>query len=65
MTYEIYLFSNLIKLYDKNFELKPYDVQFDLLPQYYKHFELSEFNTNDKGLYECILDYCKHHFPNN
>jgi hypothetical protein len=64
MNYEQYLFSNLIKLYDENFALNPYDVQFDLIPQYYRHFVISEFNDNDKGLYECILDYCKHHFPN-
>jgi hypothetical protein len=63
--YEIYLFSCLLKLYDKDFDSLPYDVQFDVLPEYYHHFELSEFNTDDKGLYKCIEDYLKHHFDNN
>ena len=63
--YELYLFSCLIKLYDKNFEKQPYDIQFDLLPTYYHHFELSIFNADDKSLYDCIVDYCNHHFPNN
>lgn len=63
--YELYLFSCLVKLYDKNFDLQPYDVQFDVLPFYYHHFELSEFNVEDKGLYECINDYLKHQFENN
>ena len=63
--YDLYLFSNLLKLYDKEFEKTPYDVQFDELPQRYHHFEISEFNTDKKGLYECIIDYLQHHFPNN
>lgn len=65
MNYELYLFSQLLKIYDKTFEYNPYDEQFDLLPEYYHHFELSEFNTDEKGLYECIIDYLQHHFPNN
>lgn len=60
--YEIYLFSCLMKLYDKSFDLLPYDVQFDILPTCYRDFELSEFNVDNKGLYECITDYLNHHF---
>jgi len=62
MNYDMYLFSNLIKLYDKNFAFNPYDVQFDLLPGYFHHFELSDFNDREKSLYECIINYCEHHF---
>lgn len=62
ISYEVYLFSCLVKLYDKNFDSQPYDIQFDVLPVYYHHFELSQFNDENKGLYECILDYLKHHF---
>jgi hypothetical protein len=63
--YELYLFSCLVKLYDNNFNLQPYDVQFDVLPAYYHLFELSEFNTDDKGLHECIIDYLEYHFKAN
>jgi len=65
MDYNVYLFSCLVKLYDKSFASQPYDIQFDVIHGYYHQFELSEFNTEDKGLYECIIDYLKHHFDNN
>lgn len=62
LDYEHYLFSNLLKLYDTEFDGKPYDIQFDSLPALYKHFENSPFNVSNKGLYDCILDYLNFRF---
>jgi hypothetical protein len=55
--YDIYLFSNLVKFYDQDFEALPYDEQFDLLPSMYAKFEQSEHNTEVFGLYECLILY--------
>lgn len=62
MNYDIYLFSCLVKLYDDNFRLQPYDVQFDVVDMYYHHFEISEFNNEDDSLHDCIVKYLQHHF---
>lgn len=59
MDYELYLFSCLLKLYNKEFEQKPYDEQFKLIPKLYKEFEDSEYNESKKSTYEAILNYLK------
>ena len=46
MDYNLYLFSNLVKLYDKEFNELPYDEQFDDLPYMYDDFWDSKFNVN-------------------
>lgn len=65
LSYEQYLLSNLLKLYDSRFNSQPYDVQFDSIPAIYKHFENSPFNVGTKGVYECMIDYLKFRFENN
>ena len=57
MNYNQYLYSCLLKLYDKNFAELEYDLQFELLPTLYKSFEESTFNDPNKGEYECIINY--------
>ena len=57
MDYNLYLFSNLVKLYDKEFEELPYDEQFDRLPTMYDDFCDSNFNVYNKSEYDCIIDY--------
>ena len=59
MNYSLYLFSNLIKLFDSNFEKLEYDLQFSELPERYKAFEDSSFNDEKKGEYDCIIAYLK------
>jgi len=64
MNYSMYLFSCLLKIYDKKFSELEYDLQFEQLPVLYGEYDSSEFNTADKGEYECILDYLKDKYPN-
>lgn len=57
MNYPLYLFSNLVKFFDKEFNELPYDEQWDLLPSMYIQFRISKFNVIDKSEYDCIADY--------
>ena len=55
--YQMYLYSNLLKLYDKNFAELEYDLQFELIPTLYKTFAESNYNNPDRGEYDCITDF--------
>lgn len=57
MDYNQYLFSCLMKLFDKEFDEMPYDRQFDKAIVEYELFENSKFNDGNKGEYECIVEY--------
>ena len=57
MNYNEYLFSCLLKIYDKEFEQMEYDLQYEKLAQRYLGFTQSRFNVNTKGEYECIIEY--------
>lgn len=57
MNYNEYLFSCLLKIYDKGFEQMEYDLQFERIAQRYLGFTQSKFNVDTKGLYECIIEY--------
>lgn len=59
MSYELYLFSCLLKLFDFDFDEKPYDEQFDLLPDKFKKFENSHYNDPTIPVYDCIVNYLK------
>ena len=59
MNYNEYLFSCLLKIYDKEFEQMEYDVQYFIIAQRYLTFTESSFNVETKGEYECIVDYLK------
>lgn len=59
MNYDVYLFSNLIKYYDTEFEQLPYDEQWDKLPTLYEGYDNSKFNVDTKGEYECMIDFLK------
>lgn len=65
MDYDLYLFSNLLKFYDKDFDEKPYDEQFDILPNLFEGFENSKFNIDTKSCYDCIEEYLKDKYCNN
>ena len=62
MNYNEYLFSCLLKIYDKEFNQMEYDLQFEEAPLRYADFEKSSFNVDTKGEYECILDYLKNKY---
>ena len=64
MNYSMYLFSCLLKIYDKKFSELEYDFQFEQLPVLYGEYESSKFDDPLKGEYECILDYLKDKYPN-
>ena len=57
ISYSEYLFSNLLKLYDKEFEEMEYDLQFESIRGLYGEFEKSKSNKDTKGEYDCIIDY--------
>jgi hypothetical protein len=62
MNYSLFLFYNLIKLYDAKFEQLEYDLQFEQLPSLYTDFALSSFNDSRKGEYDCIIEYLKNKY---
>jgi hypothetical protein len=57
MTYNEYLFSQLLAIYDEDFKVMPYDEQWELVPQMYLDFINSNFNNESKGEYDCIVNY--------
>lgn len=57
LTYEQYLFSCLLKLYDKEFDELEYDLQFYRIPSLYKEFLMSDSNDGVAPLYECMEHY--------
>ena len=65
MNYDIYLFSNLIKLFDSEFEELPYDEQYGNLPTLYEDFENSKFNVDTKSAYDCMIEYFYEKYPRN
>jgi len=57
MNYNEYLFSCLLKIYDKEFEQMEYDLQYEKLAQRYLGFTQSKFDVDTKSEYDCIIDY--------
>jgi len=57
MDYNQYLFSCLLKLFDKEFEQMEYDIQFDVAIAEYEIFENSKYNDVNRPEYECIVEY--------
>ena len=64
INYSVYLYSNLLKLYDKDFETLEYDLQYKMIPDLYKAFEESTFNDPNKGEYECIINWLNNQYKN-
>jgi hypothetical protein len=64
MNYNQYLYSCLLKLYDKGFEELEYDLQFELLPTLYKAFEESIYNDPNEGEYACMINYLTNQYKN-
>jgi len=65
MDYDMYLFSNLVKFYDKDFAELPYDEQWDNLPSLYEEYDKSKFNVDTKGAYECMIEFLEEKYPRN
>ena len=57
MNYNEYLFSCLLKIYDKTFAELEYDLQFEKIAQRYLGFTQSKFDVDTKGEYECMIEY--------
>lgn len=64
MNYNEYLFSCLLKIYDKTFAEMEYDLQYEQVPVLYAEFCDSKFDVDTKGEYECIIDYLKDKYIN-
>ena len=62
MNYQVYLFSCLLKKYDKEFEEMEYDLQFEEAPFRYADFEKSSFNVSEKGEYDCMVEYLENKY---
>ena len=65
MNYDLYLFSCLLKEYDKEFAEKPYDEQYDLINGMYNEFENSGYDDRNIGLYECLTNYFDNKYNGN
>ena len=63
MTYEEYLFAQLLALYSTDFANLEYDYQYPEAILMYKEFEQSPFNVDNIGLYECIINYLQNKHP--
>jgi len=59
MTYEEYLFSQLLALFNFDFAEQPYDIQYKNALTFYAEFEQSPFNVDNIGLYECITNFLR------
>lgn len=57
MDYSQYLFSCLLKLFDSEFEQMEYDIQYAITISEYEKFENSPYNDENRGEYECIVEY--------
>ena len=57
MNYNEYLFSCLLKIYDKEFEQMEYDLQYERIAQRYLGFTQSKFYPNIKSEYDCMIEY--------
>ena len=64
MNYNVYLFSCLLKIYDKEFNELEYDLQFQRAPKLYEVFFASDFNNENQSEYDCIVAYLKDKYPN-
>lgn len=63
MTYEQYLFSQLLALYNVNFSGEPYDMQYENALTMYAEFEQSPFNADTTGIYQCITNFLQYKYP--
>ena len=60
MNYQLYLFSCLVKLYDKEFESLEYDTQYEKLPEMYAKFKESPYFIDYRlSEYDAIVAYLK------
>jgi hypothetical protein len=61
MNYQDFLFSQLFMRHIENNSTQYQDLEYDLIyPEVLRHKELyinSNFNTDTKGEYECIINY--------
>lgn len=63
MTYDQYLFSQLLILYNPDFAVMEYDLQYPEALLMYEDFERSPFNVDNIGLYSCIINYLENKYP--
>lgn len=62
MTYKEYLFGCLLKEFDVDFSMEPFDYQFETIPKLYKKFLKSESYNPSGDEHECIIDYLTLHY---
>jgi hypothetical protein len=63
MHYSEYLFSCLLKIYDKEFNELPYDLQFGEVEGRYEEFFNSSFNDERRSEYDCIISFLNDKYP--
>ncbi len=59
MTYDEFLMSQVLRDTSEAHKDMPYDVLFDVAIEALEQFEYSEYNRNDRGLHECLVEYVK------
>jgi hypothetical protein len=63
MIYSEYLFSCLLKIYDKEFDELSYDLQFEDSKTRYEEFYASKHNDEKKSEYDCIINFLTEKYP--
>lgn len=59
MTYNEFLFTQLLSCYNEDFSKLPYDVMYEKGKELYQDFENSEYNNETVSEYDCIESYLK------
>jgi hypothetical protein len=57
MDYTSFLFSNLLREFNKSYDELPYDEMYDKHIALLLEYEKSKFNVDDKTEYQCIVDF--------
>jgi hypothetical protein len=53
----------LLKIYDKEFDELPYDLQFEDSKTRYEEFYASKHNDEKKSEYDCIINFLTEKYP--
>lgn len=55
--YEMWVFSNLLTIYDQDFRNEDYDLAWGILHDVYKEFHNSAYNVDSKSAIDCMHEF--------
>jgi hypothetical protein len=62
MSYNQFLFAQLLQVHNEKFKTMPYDVLFEVSQKVYAIYEVSEHNDVEYSDYECFEDFIKNEY---